>query len=74
MGSNYEGPKVMKDGLREIVDALVVGYYVPFYTKRWINNWKDYSSIPLRLDSGTPHYCPDVPHAMSKSGLSGSGQ
>ena len=45
MGSNYEGPKVMKDGLREIVDALVVGYYVPFYTKRWINNWKDYSSI-----------------------------
>ena len=25
-------------------------------------------------DSGTPHYCPDVPHVMSKSGLSGSGQ
>ena len=24
--------------------------------------------------SGTPHYCPDVPHAMLKSGLSGSGQ
>ena len=24
--------------------------------------------------SGTPHYCPDVPHAMSKSGLSGLGQ
>ncbi len=70
MGSNYEGPKVMKDGLREIVDALVVGYYVPFYTKRWINNWKDYSSILQGSGIGTLHYCPDVSYVMSKSCLS----
>ena len=27
-----------------------------------------------RDPSHLPHYCPDVPHTMSNSGLSGSGQ
>ena len=28
----------------------------------------------LRVSSGKPHYCPDVPYAMSNSGLSVPGQ
>ena len=47
---------------------------------RWLNgrkpSWPITPGSPEVVDSGsgTPHYCPDVPHAMSKSGLSESGQ
>ena len=47
---------------------------------RWLNGRKPSWPITpvspgvVGSGSGTPHYCPDVPHAMSNSGLSGSGQ
>ena len=47
---------------------------------RWLNgrkpSWPITPASPEVVDSGsgTPHYCPDVPHTMSKSGLSGSEQ
>ena len=47
---------------------------------RWLNgkkpSWFITPTSPevVGSGSGTPHYCPDMPHAMSKSGLSGSGQ
>ena len=47
---------------------------------RWFNGRKPSwpitpaSSGVVGSGSSTPHYCPDVPNAMLKSGLSGSGQ
>ena len=47
---------------------------------RWFNrrkpSWPITPASPgvVSSGSGTSHYCPNVPHTMSKSGLNGSGQ